>query len=126
MMSRSSGSPSGTKSHGARARSARDVVGSAAQSRCRSSPAGMRLRKYEKKKKSENDTFDDQRGGVEVQEQAHVQTCRFQIGFELGIVEVGQSRDSLELQNDLLTGNQVETLQADIFFLKGDVNFLLF
>jgi hypothetical protein len=76
-------------------------------------------------RRSENDTFDDEGWGVEIQQQADMKAGGFQVRLQLGEVNGRQSGYSLKLKDDLRPNHQIETMQADIHALEENMDFLL-
>ena len=57
------------------------------------------------KKLSQDDAFDGQCGGVEVEQQADVESGGPQVGASLGVVVLDQAGNRLQLDDDLLADN---------------------
>src|SRR5665213_1383299 len=74
---------------------------------------------------SKNNAFDNQCGRVKVQEKPDPQTRRPQIRPQLGEVNVFQSLNCFQLQDDLSIDDQVEPLQSHRHFLKENAHFFL-
>src|SRR6516165_3366588 len=76
-------------------------------------------RKHESTKKtSKNDSFDDQGGGVEIQEKADVEAGGLHVGPYLRVVDVFETLAGFQLDDDLAADNQIQSVQADIHLLK--------
>ncbi len=85
----------------------------------------MKTRKEGQKAGSEDKAFDYQAGGVDVQQEARVQTGGFQIGPQLGKVNILKGMDCFQFQDDLLLDDEIQSLNSQVHSLEMDVDLQL-